>query len=70
MKLMTLEKFRSEYFAEGCAPTLPTLRGLIDDGELKGKKIGARYFVDASDFEAPKPVASSNALVMRVLKSA
>lgn len=70
MKLMTLEKFKAEYFAEGCAPGLPTLRGLIDDGSLKGKRIGTRYYVDSSEFETPKPAASKNALVLKVLKSA
>lgn len=70
MKLMPLEKFREAYFAEGCAPTLPTLRALIADGSLKGKQIGSKYYIDASAFETTKPAVSSNALVMRVLKSA
>ena len=37
-KLMKISTFANEYFAKGNAPTLSTIRGLIDRGELAGQR--------------------------------
>lgn len=48
--LVKLSTFRKVEFQEGEAPTLKTLRKLIDEGELAGKRIGAQYYVDLKQF--------------------
>lgn len=63
-KLMKLSTFRDRYFAKGDAPTVSTLRRLIDSREVAGIKLGGQYYVDTSKFEAP-----TNELVESVLKA-
>lgn len=66
-RLMTIAQFREQHFAKGSAPTEKTLKGWIESGDLTGQKIGGRYYVDVSAFDAP---TSNNPLVLRVLKTA
>lgn len=61
-KLMKLSSFARSYFAEGEAPTMATLRKLVDSGELAGTRIGSVYYVDIHKFES-----TGNSLVDRVL---
>ncbi len=63
-KLIKLSTFRAKYFEKGEAPTVATIRRLVESGELKGMKLGGQYYIDASSFQ---PVV--NDLVRSVLAS-
>lgn len=52
MKLISLQHFARVAFAEGSAPHHNTLRRMVKSGELRGRRLGARYFVDAALIEA------------------
>ncbi len=43
--LMKITDYRERRFAEGSAPDLRTLKRLIDEAELAGKRIGKNYYV-------------------------
>lgn len=62
MKLMKATKFRTEHFAPGSEPSMNTLKKLIDEGELPGRKMGSIYYVDLDKLNQSK-----NPLVNRVL---
>lgn len=62
MKLMKATKFRIEYFAKGSEPSINTLKKLIDEGGLPGRKIGTIHYVDLDRLSR-----SDNPLVNRVL---
>lgn len=62
MKLMKATKFRTEHFAPGSEPSINTVKKLIDEGELPGRKIGTIYYVDLDKLNR-----SENPLVNRVL---
>lgn len=62
MKLMKATRFREEYFAKGSEPSMNTLKKLIDDGDLPGRKIGTIHYVDLDRLSQ-----SNNPLVNRVL---
>jgi hypothetical protein len=62
VKLLKLAKFRAEYFVEGSAPTMATLRKGIESGTIPGKKIGGEYYVDVQSLHK-----TGNALVDQVL---
>jgi len=63
-KLIKLSTFRAKYFEKGEAPTVATIRRLVESGELKGMKLGGQYYIDASSFQAVE-----NDLVRSVLAS-
>jgi predicted dehydrogenase len=44
--LMKINDYREQRFAFGSAPDLRTLKRLIDDGELAGKRIGKIYYIE------------------------
>lgn len=44
-KLISITDYREQRFFNGSAPDLRTLKRLIDEGELSGKRIGKKYFV-------------------------
>lgn len=46
MKLMKATRFRTEHFAPGSEPSMNTIKKLIDDGDLPGRKIGTIHYVD------------------------
>lgn len=46
MKLISIKRYREEYFAVGSAPHVNTIRRLIRKGRLPGCLVGAQYFVD------------------------
>ncbi|MGB1951676.1 MAG: hypothetical protein ACPHQ9_12965 [Marinobacter sp.] len=62
MKLMKATRFREEYFAKGSEPSMNTLKKLIDEGGLPGRKIGVIHYVDLDQLSK-----SDNPLVNRVL---
>jgi len=63
-KLMKISAFAEEYFAKGSAPTVKTIRTLIDDGRLAGQRIGDLYYVDVSKLHK-----TGNKLVDQVLSA-
>ena len=62
MKLVALHQFAQLAFTEGSAPHINTLRRMIKDGVLMGRRLGSRYYVDAALIEA-----GFNPLVAKVL---
>lgn len=63
MALIKLSKYRQEQF-EHPRPAINTLKKWIDNGDLKGKKIGTMYFVYSDQNEHIQPV---NDLVLKAL---
>tara|TARA_B100001079_G_scaffold190327_1_gene164182 strand:+ start:11373 stop:11576 length:204 start_codon:yes stop_codon:yes gene_type:complete len=53
MRLMSIQQFRktSDVFEPGSMPSENTLRAWIDDGEIPGKRIGRKYYIDMSALE-------------------
>lgn len=43
---MKLTDYMKQRFASGSAPDLRTLQRVIDDGEICGKRIGKKYFIE------------------------
>ena len=64
MRLMSIEQFRTQYFEPNSRPDGRTVRSWIDDGLLRGKNIGRRYYVDQDAWEGQHV---DNPLVGRVL---
>lgn len=52
MKLIALQTFARMAFADGSAPHINTLRRMVKDGVLMGRRLGSRYYVDAAMIEA------------------
>ena len=48
-QLIALTEYRLKRFVEGSRPDLRTLQNLIDTGEIEGKKLGRRYFVEVDE---------------------
>jgi len=48
-RLITLTEYRLKRFVEGSRPDLRTLKNLIDTGEIDGKKLGRKYFVEVDE---------------------
>lgn len=46
MKLMNISEYRRKRFVGTQAPSLSTLKRWIQSGEIPGRKIGGRYYVD------------------------
>lgn len=49
---LTLEEFKERFFGDSKHPSLSTLRRLADKGEIPNRRLGKRYFVDVTAFEA------------------
>jgi predicted dehydrogenase len=47
--LMKVTEYRMNRFITGSAPDLRTIKKLIDDGELVGKKIGKIYYIEVDE---------------------
>jgi hypothetical protein len=43
---MKINEYRKQRFALGSAPDLRTLKRLVDEGELAGKRLGKTYYVE------------------------
>ncbi|MBL6750463.1 MAG: hypothetical protein ISP90_08065 [Nevskia sp.] len=48
MKLISVQRYRLDRFEAGSAPHENTIRRLIRERQLPGRRIGARYFIDES----------------------
>lgn len=48
-QLITLTDYREKRFVKGSKPDLRTLKRLIDEGEIDGKKLGRKYYVEVDD---------------------
>ncbi len=59
---MKATQFRIRYFEKGSEPDMKTLKKLIAEGDLPGKKMGTIYYVDLDRIKV-----SSNPLVNKVL---
>jgi predicted dehydrogenase len=44
--LMKITDYREQRFARSSAPDLRTLKRLIDNGELAGKRLGKIYYIE------------------------
>lgn len=66
MQLMTVQRFREQYFEAESRPSLNTLRKWIDEGEIRGKRIGNRYYIDEDGWQSSEV---DNPLVARVLSA-
>jgi len=64
MKLIKLSKYRQTEFDDP-KPAINTLKKWIDNGDLKGKKIGTMYFVYSNQNAQITPV---NELVLKALE--
>lgn len=62
---MGIEEYREAFFTEKSMPSINTLRRWIKSGELKGKKIGGKYFVAIEE----EKKLTGNPLVDRILMS-
>ena len=62
MKLVSLDQFARLAFTEGSAPHVNTLRRMVREGTLIGRRLGSRYYVDSALIEA-----GFNSLVAKVL---
>jgi hypothetical protein len=49
-KLVSIVEYREKRFMTGSAPDLRTIKRLIDESELVGRKIGKKYFVEVDSF--------------------
>jgi len=65
-RLKNISAFQTEHFEEGSKPTTKTIRTWIDDGELPGRKIGGKYYVDMAKYEA----TSGNPLLDKINQAA
>ena len=65
MKYMGIAEYQKKRFTEESRPELKTLRSWIDNGELPGKRIGRKYFVNITLEEK----ATGNPLVDKVLRN-
>ena len=64
MKLMSLSQFKAHYFDKRNQPTEATLRKWIENGDLKGRKLGGKWYIDSRSFEM-----QDNELVSQVLRA-
>ena len=62
MRLISIKLYRERYFAPGSAPHENTIRRLIRDQRLPGRRLGRLYYVDES-----APLSSVDALIARVV---
>lgn len=66
MKLQTIQQFRKsrDVFEPESMPSENTLRSWIDEGEIPGKRIGRKYYVDLDALKS-----HDDALVSAVLEA-
>jgi|TARA_R100001377_G_scaffold41276_1_gene23207 hypothetical protein len=68
-KLMTIPEYLKHQFAPGSAPSVYTVRNWINQGKIKGVKMGGVYYIangHAVSYAYENPTAN---LVNRVLNS-
>ena len=65
MKLITVDRFRGEFFEKGSAPDPRTVRSWIDQGIVPGRVLGKKAYVDKEALEA----GTSSELVSRVMEA-
>lgn len=62
MKLVSPQVWAERHFDEECRPAEITIRRLLRDGKLPGRKVGGQWFVDEHAW-----LAGDDELVLRVL---
>ena len=67
-RLKKLSAFQADHFEPGSAPDAKTLKSDIDKGNLPGRKIGGKYYIDMAQYEAiTDKNPTGNPLVNKVL---
>jgi hypothetical protein len=49
-RLVSIVEYREKRFMTGSAPDLRTIKRLIDENELVGRKIGKKYFIEVDAY--------------------
>lgn len=62
MRLISIPKWRERHFEADSAPDDVTVRRLLRDGKLPGRKVGGMWYIDEADW-----LADGDDLVQRVL---
>lgn len=62
MKLMSIPEWQATYFTPTSAPSDFTVRRLLREGKLPGRKVGGEWFIDDQVWQA-----GDDELVRRVL---
>jgi hypothetical protein len=62
VQLISIKLYRQRHFAPGSAPHENTIRRLIREQQLPGRRLGRMYYVDES-----APVSKVDALIARVM---
>lgn len=65
MRLISIQKWRDRHFEADSAPDEVTVRRLLRDGHLPGRKVGGTWFIDEAEW-----LADGDDLVRRVLTGA
>jgi len=65
MKLMPISTWQAKHFADGGAPDEVTVRRLLRQGKLPGRKVGGVWYIDEAEW-----LADGDELVRRVLDQA
>lgn len=59
-KWISVTRWRELYFEEGDAPARNTVIRMIEDGELPGRRLGNRYYINQSEWERQTNAAGEN----------
>ena len=68
MKLMSVTKALDTFFSEKSRPDPRVFRAAIAEGDIPGKWIGKRFYVDGDAFSKLTTTRTKNPLVARVLE--
>lgn len=66
MKLQSIENWAKEHFVPGSEPDLQRVRRLLREGELPGRKVGGKWYVDLDGFES-EPLDDTDPVVNELL---
>lgn len=64
MRLISIPMWQAKFFAKGSEPAEPSVRRMLREGRLPGRKVGGTWYVDEHSF-----LADGDELVLRVLNN-